>query len=562
MKVLKHISAFLACFMLCTAGHAIQIRREPGHRIPEYILPTDPDNPALWTPTSSSILTRAAAAPGAYARNDISRFGVNHYPLVLVEFKNRSFSIHGKQALLDRYERIFNEHGYTDNTKYNHKGYQFQGATGSVSDYFTDQSYGQYTPIFDIIGPIRLSQDYSYYGEGAQGKDIHIDQLILEVLDSIISNNLANISGYAINGTIHQFSIIYAGQGENFQESDANTIWPQASEKYFDKKSHPTIYNSGINHVKYACTCELFWDSDTILDGIGTFCHEFSHTLGLPDFYDTTPNADNETNVAMGFWSLMDYGNYENGGFSPVGYTAFEKYSLGWMNIEEITSSGSYHLNDISQQPDPGKGIHTAYRLSTGNDNQFIILENHIKTGWYKYHASEGLMVTAVDYNKDSWGKDNNVNTNPKRYHILPADNNYKRNTNAGDLFPYQFTDSDGDHLIDSITTKGKPELSINSVYPPMSIYNIAKDGNNVTFRVVKDIPSGIENRRNQQVSISVQDGTVSVTAPIGSAVTIHNISGKAVSEIQTTNPTQQISLPGRGIWIIKCGKTTRKVQL
>lgn len=553
MKALKHILALLACSMFIPAGHAVQIRREPGHSIPEYLLPTDRDNPALWTPASSYITTRAAA-PGAYAIGDIPRLGTIEYPLVLVEFKDLSFTIQDKEDLLKRYDQVFNEHGYTDPNEYVVHGNTFYGATGSVSDYFKDQSYGQYIPKFKIIGPIQLSQGFEYYGKGELGRDENADKMVLEVCDSIITNNLANLSGYARGGTIDQLSIIYAGNGENYDGSNPNTIWPHASILYNYNKN-------GIRDIKYACTCELFWDSDTILDGIGTFCHEFSHTLGLPDFYNTTSAMESEKNAAMGFWSLMDYGNYENGGFSPVGYTAFEKYSLGWIYIEKVGYAGMYVLNDISQEPNPTEGIHGAYRLYTEDDNQFIILENHRKTGWYKYHKSEGLMVTVVDYNKTSWNN-HRPNDKYKRYYILPADTNYHRNTNAGDLFPYQYTDSKGTHIIDSITTRGEPKLKAGSSYPSFSIYNITRDGDLVTFRAGYDLPSGIHAPHEQEISISCQDGELSVSAPYGSRVTIHDISGKKVFETTTTEPVQHISLPGHGIWIVKCGDTVRKVQL
>jgi len=552
VNALRHISALLACSMFFMAGHAVQIRREPGHRIPESIFPTDRDNPDLWTTASGYINTRAAA-PGTYALNDIPRTGTIEYPLVLVDFKDLHFHIQDKDSLLKRYEQVFNEHGYSDTNKYVVHGNTFYGATGSVSDYFRDQSYGQYIPKFNIIGPIQLSQDFAYYGKGAQGKDYNASKMITEICDSIISQGLANLSGYARAGTIDQLSIIYAGNGENYDGSNPNTIWPHASVIYGYGKN-------GITDIRYACTCELFWDTDTILDGIGTFCHEFSHTLGLPDFYNTTSQEKTESDAAMGYWSLMDYGNYENGGFSPVGYTAFEKYSLGWMYIEKLGYAGAYYLNEISQDPDPAEGIHSAYRLYTDDDNQFIILENHQKTGWYKYHKAEGLMVTVVNYNKRIWGS-HAVNDNAKRYYILPADNDYHRNTNSGDLFPYQG--------IDSITTLGTPKLAITDktnskdtlIYPPFSIYNIARDGNLVTFRAGYDMPSGITAPKEQEVSISIVDGELSVSAPIGNIVTVHDISGKKVLETVTTNQTQQISLPDHGIWIVRCGDTVRKIK-
>jgi len=545
MTFLRHITALLACFMFATSIQAVQIRREPGHRIPESILPTDRDNPALWTPERSYIYTRGAA-PGDYAINDIPRTGTIHYPLVLVQFPDLKFTVDDTDALLGYYRNLFNEDGYNDTEGFNYRGVRYYRSTASVSDYFRDQSYGQYIPRFDIIGPITVSKGYAYYGEG---DDDNVQELVLEICDSIITHNLANLSGYARNGIIDQLSLVYAGRGENYYGSDPNTIWPHAS-FISTARRDTTIYQSGIIRIKYSCSCELFWDTDSIPDGIGTFCHEFSHTLGLPDFYNTDysdsdkSQKDDEDNAAMGFWSLMDYGCYDNQGFSPVGYTAFEKYSLGWLDLEEITYQGSYDLNVISQRPDPEAGIHSAYRLNTGNDNQFIILENHAKSGWYSQHKAEGLMVTAVDYNISGWTGNYVNNYNPKHYRILPADNDYKRNTNAGDLFPYTYTDSEGTHVVDSITTKGEPELKAGTSYPTFSIYNITRNGNLITFKAGYDMPSGIGNVK-----------------PDETTVTVYDISGKPVLKTTTSDP-EHISLPGPGIWIIKYGNKTRKVRL
>lgn len=547
MKTLRHITVILACIMFSLSGLAVQIRRGPGYSLPEYVLPTDRDNPALWTDIPR-LLTRGAA-PGAYANNDVIRKGNVEYPLVLVDFKDLSFIISDEDSLVRRYDRIFNEEGYTDTSTYDYQGIIYYGANGSVSDYFRDQSFGQYVPKFKIIGPIHLSREYSYYG---YGKDRNITQMIKEICDSVGYI----LSGYARNGKLDQLSIIYAGRGENYPGADANTIWPQASKWNYNR--------NGIGEIKYACTCELFWDTDSILDGIGTFCHEFSHTLGLPDFYSSVSQNDLTADAAMGFWSIMDYGTYENGGFSPVGYTAFEKYSLGWMDIEDITYAGTYTLSDISVKPDPDNDIHTAYRLNTLSDDQFIILESHSKTGWYRYHASQGLMVTAVNYYSSDWSQSSNsVNTGSrlKRYHILPADNNYAKYTNDGDLFPYGNTDS--------ITTSGKPLLAVKDIvnskdtllYPMYSIYNIRRQSGKVTFLAGADLPSEVKSHRQQQVSISVAEGELSVSAPSGSTITVHDISGKTVLETVTTGQAQQISLP-KGLWVVRCGNTVRKIRL
>ena len=543
----KRIMALLACFFMITAGHAVQQRRVPGTGIPESVFPTDRDNPALWTSAFSYSKTNRAALPGYYAVSDIPRTGTQEYLLVLVDFTNKPFIITDSDELVEQYDRIFNEQGYYDDSVYTYKDFSFHGATGSVNDYFRAQSYNQYNPVFKVVGPIHMSHDYAYYGKNNGQSDADgVNKMVFEVCDSLAARTDVVFSGYARDGNIDQLSIIYAGKGENYDGADKNTIWPQANYISYNR--------NGVQKVKFACTCELFWDSDSILDGIGTFCHEFSHTLGLPDFYNVYSASESETNASMGYWSIMDYGNYENQGFSPVGYTAFEKYSLGWMEIEEITYPGTYLLNDISCKPDPDEGIHSAYRLNTGNEDQFIILENHIKTGWYQFHASQGLMVTAVNYYNNSWVS-NTVNTNSrKRYYILPADNNYNRNTNQGDLFPYQD--------IDSITTLGAPQLSAGSSYPPYSIYGITQDTGKVSFYASMDMPTKVEALANNDISMKITDGELLVQAPVGSRLSIHDVSGRTILETVITEPHQSISLPGEGIIIVRCENLVRKLRI
>ena len=544
MNAIRHILALGACLLFFSTGHAVQSRRSPGMPDTDYAGTVDRDNPVIWETTGQTYLTKAAG-PGDYANRDIIRTGVQEYLVVLVDFIDRHFFYQDTDRLRNHFNRVFNEQGYSDIPLSEYYNEPIMPTIGCVSDYFHEQSYGQYTPKFKIVGPIHASRGYAYYG---QGNDAATKKLVREICDSITAKGLVNLNNYTRNGNLDSFFFIYAGRGENYYGADKNCIFPHAD----------TIRNyKSIKNITYACSCELFWDTDTIMDGIGTICHEFAHTIGLPDFYNKYSDANSETVAAMGFWSLMDYGNYENAGFTPVGFTAFEKYSLGWMDIEEISSPDHYVLNDISRMSDPDAGIHTAYRINTAQENSFIILENHVKTGWYSFHATEGLMVTAVRYDNISW-TGNTVNTSSnsanKRYHILPADNDYNRYTHYGDLFPYQG--------IDSITTKGAPMLAVASNIPQYSVYNIRKEGGKITFYAGPDRDSKVEGHPAVQISINIINGELSVTAPVGSKVTVHDISGRTVSETVTSQSTQRIALPGQGIWIVKCRNIVRKLRI
>ena len=51
----------------------------------------------------------------------------------------------------------------------------------SLEKYFADNSFGKYTPVFDLIGPVQLSKKAKYYGENDYyDNDLHADEMVAE----------------------------------------------------------------------------------------------------------------------------------------------------------------------------------------------------------------------------------------------------------------------------------------------------------------------------------------------------------------------------------------------
>ena len=139
--------------MFATSGQAVPIRRLPGQKLPDNYYRTERDNPAVWAPERSYAYTRGAA-PGDYAINDTPRKGNLTYPLILVQFPDLQFSFNDRESLMSYYEDLYNGNGCTDTVGFEFWENRYYRTTPSVSDYFRDQSYGQYVPKFEIIGPI------------------------------------------------------------------------------------------------------------------------------------------------------------------------------------------------------------------------------------------------------------------------------------------------------------------------------------------------------------------------------------------------------------------------
>ncbi|NPD91130.1 M6 family metalloprotease domain-containing protein [Xylanibacter muris] len=348
--------------------------------------------------------------------------------IILVQFEDKAFK---EEHDLNFYKRLANEPGFTTPDGFN----------GSVKDYFKDQSLGRLEVDFDVVGPVTMPNPYAYYGKnvGISG-DAHVGEMVAEACKAI--DGSVNFADYDWDGDgeVDQVFALYAGFGEASGGS-ANTIWPH--KWTLDESDYGrSITLDNVKIDTYACSCEMTLDNENdfkeVVDGIGTICHEFSHCLGYPDMYDTSQFGTK--NFGMDVWDLMDYGSYNNGGYTPSGYTAYEKWVAGWITPVELTENTQItDLKPLSQ----GGNAYIIY--NSGNNDEFIMFENRKQTGWDAAQPASGLMALHVDYDASVWN-DNTVNNNEKRQRctIFHADNSdgTSKEDLAGDLFPYNENNS------------------------------------------------------------------------------------------------------------------------
>ncbi len=323
-------------------------------------------------------------------------------------------------------------------------------ATGGVSahQYFYDQSNGQFDPKFDVYGPVTLKGKRADYGGNDWfGYDEAVGQMVAEGclgLDGQVDFSKYDNDG---DGECDVVIVLYAGDGEasSYDEDCEDAVWPcQWDLETSDYGKSLKLDNTKVN--LFAVFNELYGLDLSKIDGIGTFCHEFSHCLGLPDFYDTQYGP----HFGMGPWSIMDYGSYNDDGFTPLGYSAYEKEFMGWLNIPEAEANTAYTLTPMNL-----KSLETDMAVKLTNEadpNEYYILENRKKQGWDQFMHAEGLMITHFTYDASAW-EGNTVNDyDLQRATIIPADNSLKLRTEnvygqtyydideadlKGDLWPY-----------------------------------------------------------------------------------------------------------------------------
>ena len=369
----------------------------------------------------NSPLTRGPIVDSGYG-------GVPYFPhtgspkalVILAEFQDTTFTIQDTKKVFTNY--LMNEDHFSD-TRYG-QNQNYKGVRG----YFKDCSYGQFTPIFDVVGPIKLPKKHAIYGAGNDRMDLLLADACAAVDD------LVDFAKYDANndGIVDLVYIIYAGHSANYRNNKVSNIWP--------KSGTVTISDTfdGKSIRRYGVSNELNGSDKTSknnkkINGIGLFCHEFSHTLGLPDIYAYHTDAENQDDQGMEFWDLMDGGTGVRGGRVPASYLAWEREVMGWMNIDELKKDSS--IENLKSIDNSGK----AYKIvNPNNSNEYIVLQSMQKgawnQGWGDGTYGKGLLAYRVSYpyNKvNVFDFPNNVKGKP-RVIPIPADGKILAAANAG----------------------------------------------------------------------------------------------------------------------------------
>lgn len=369
----------------------------------------------------NSPLTRGPIIDSGY--NGVPYFPHTGSPkalVILAEFQDTTFTIQDTKKVFTNY--LMNENHFSDkryNQDQNYKG---------VRGYFKDCSYGKFTPVFDVVGPIKLPKAHAVYGAGNDRMDL----LLADACAAV--DGMVNFADYDANndGIVDLVYVIYAGHSANTSGNKDTNIWP--------KSGTITISNKfdGKSIRRYGVSNELNGSEKTSknnkkINGIGLFCHEFSHTLGLPDIYAYNTDAENQDNQGMEYWDIMDGGTGIRGGRVPASYLAWEREVMGWMNIDELKNDIT--INNLKSIDNGGK----AYKIvNPKNSNEYIVLQSIQKgawnQGWGDNTYGKGLFAYRISYKSGKvniFDYPNNLKGKP-RVIPIPADGKILAAANAG----------------------------------------------------------------------------------------------------------------------------------
>lgn len=361
---------------------------------------------------------------GLFPGTPFPAYGERRALVLLVEYQDVKFNDTYAVDAKDYFTRMLNEEGFSD-----------YGATGSAAQYFRENSGSTFLPQFDVLGPVTLSKNQAYYGgNDYRGDDLRPHLMAKEACDQL--DDEIDFSVYDTNndGLIDNVFVFYAGTGEA-SSSKANDVWPHSWTMSSAGLRASEVTYDGKRLENYTCSNEWNFPMDRYgnviaddpgrPDGIGTFVHEFSHTMGLPDLYATSYTSS----FTPGEWSVLDYGPYNNDGMTPPNYSAFERYALGWIKPRVVKDPVSARLPVITEN--------VCAIIPTSRDKEFFLLENRQKQGWDKFIPGHGMLVWHVDYNENIWRRNSVNNTASHQYvDLVEADNTRTEASRSGDSFP------------------------------------------------------------------------------------------------------------------------------
>nr|VFJ49702.1 MAG: M6 family metalloprotease domain-containing protein [Candidatus Kentron sp. FW]VFJ52152.1 MAG: M6 family metalloprotease domain-containing protein [Candidatus Kentron sp. FW] len=286
----------------------------------------------------------------------------------------------------------------------------------SMKEYFRLMSSGKLEYTNQVVGPVLLSRERSYYINNPCMK---------EALDKAVSEFNIDMSAFDSQGrgVVDAINFVYAGQGL-YQ----GNLWPHN----FTMLAYGGAVYNGIRTDLYTIQGLGIQPVDMT---IGTLCHEAGHLVcRFPDLYDYgNRDGDSDPSSGLGYYCLMAAGGHLGSGRVPAPICAYLRDLAGWTTNEvSLNAGGNFQV----QHGNYGD----LYKYKTGKSNEYFLIENKTRMGIDQHCPSTGLAV----YHCDTRGSNEWQDGTAARHYqcaLIQADGKRDMETNpynrgdSGDLF-------------------------------------------------------------------------------------------------------------------------------
>lgn len=261
----------------------------------------------------------------------------------------------------------------------------------------------------DTITPFTLSASHDNSNDNS---------IIQEIIGALNSGKIKMPSDRLDNkysGVVDNLTVIIQGRCP----SGSDFMWPHKS---------VTDVSTKINN-KYQFGNYNFIDSYSVTGTVaacqGVITHEFLHSVGLPDLY----RRSGTDGTPVGVWDIM-----ASNSFFMQYPLSYQRYKLGWIPMQQITQSGTYTLDPVSD-PDSDTILYEIKTPMSASESFILeyrkkITTNFSNLGFETKIPSSGLLIYRVNKSvvnqTNAWGED---------YLYVYRPGETSASASAGDLF-------------------------------------------------------------------------------------------------------------------------------
>ena len=368
----------------------------------------------------------------------------------------------------------------------NSVGYTEDGNTGSVRDYFSDQSLGKLTYTQTVTNIVTMPRPRNFYNfkDYPTNKIVRPDageagRLLLKDALTILKAQNFNFTALTLDRsrTAIATNIFFAGPDSGVFSAG---LWPHSFALYPN-------FNVGTSASPIYISSYQITNIEDSAPTIGTFCHENGHLLlDYPDIYSRYGEG-------VGRHCLMGSGNHLNDGKTPAPLNVYFKEIVGWTKITDL----SPNVSRAFALPTTGNVGYRIRKPGTPSEN-FVVENRGIGDKWAQYSPDKGMIIWHIDETIDG-----NFYIQPNSHYgiaVVQADGNddLENDINRGDT---------GDYF----DLSGSPEFS-DSTTPDSKWYSGAKSS--VTIKMLTAVGATTDVQFG-----SLPSDTIAVTNPNGSEV-------------------------------------------
>jgi len=375
--------------------------------------------------------------------------------------------------------------------------------TGSVSEFLRRNSYGKMNLIANVKDWIVTDQTEDYYSYNKSGLTRRFANALypaLRVIDALGED----FSQYDQDGdgVLDSVVLLHSGFPAEIGGFDCysrrdhqNRIWSHAVSS-FDNKW--TSFDGKYSLGGYMVASALRNTCGDQLARIGVMTHEFIHTWGVPDLYDT---GGDWIGKGLGIYDIMSnpYG-IDGKQTHPSSMGPWTKMQSGWLEPIEIKQNGEYIIEASAINP-------SVFLIKDGfPDGEYILIENRQPINWDRHLWNGGLLIWHIDEKAENMKKRGYPGQyewpgNCKHYRVAvaQADRNYdlEKGINDGDQSDFWAKDqqlSPGPHELVATNYSQYPNTNsytCERIFPTgIRIYDISISGLVMAFKVLGIAPA------------------------------------------------------------------------